>query len=65
MNSTWIMGANGVLAVGVPYPAVSRKQTRIRMIVTSEMTKEQLNKGYTELCNAIQQSKLEAESFPN
>jgi len=54
-----ITGANGVMAVGVPYPAVSRKQTRIRMNVTSEMTKEQLDKGYEALCNAIQQSKLE------
>ena len=53
------MGANGVLAIGVPYPAVARKQTRIRMIVTSEMTKAQLDKGYNELRNAIEQSKLE------
>ena len=48
-----IMGNNGVLANGVPYPAVSRKQTRIRMTVTSEMTVEQLDKGYSALCNAI------------
>ncbi len=59
MNSAQIMGTNGVLAVGVPYPAVSRKQTRIRMIVTSEMTSDQLDKGYNELCNAIKQSKKE------
>jgi len=59
MNAAQIMGANGVLAVGVPYPAVARKQTRIRMIVTSEMTKAQLDKGYEALCNAINQSKLE------
>lgn len=59
LNSAQIMGANGVLAVGVPYPAVARKHTRIRMIVTSEMTKAQLDKGYDELCNAIRQSKVE------
>ncbi len=59
MNAARIMGANGVLAIGVPYPAVSRKQTRIRMIVTAEMTKAHLDKGYKELCNAIEQSKLE------
>jgi len=53
------MGNHGVLAVGVPYPAVSRKQTRIRMIITSEMTKAHLDKGYEELCNAIQQAKME------
>lgn len=56
MNAARIMGANGVLVIGVPYPAVSRKQTRIRMIVTAEMTKGQLDKGYDELCNAIEQS---------
>ena len=61
MNAARIMGANGVLAVGVPYPAVTRKQTRIRMIVTAEMTKPQLDKGYNELCNALKQSKLEQE----
>ncbi len=59
MDSARIMGANGVMAVGVPYPAVSRKQTRIRMNVTSEMTNAQLDKGYEVLCNAIRQSKLE------
>lgn len=57
MNTAWIMGTNGVMAVGVPYPAVTRKQTRIRMIVTSEMTTEQLDKGYNELCRGIQQAK--------
>ncbi len=60
LNATRIMGANGVLAVGVPYPAVARKKTRIRMIVTSEMTKAHLDKGYGELCNAINQSRHES-----
>lgn len=50
---TRIMGDNGVLANGVPYPAVSRKQSRIRMTVTSEMTVEQLDRGYSVLCNTI------------
>ena len=59
MNTAQIMGTNGVLAVGVPYPAVARKQTRIRMIVTSEMTKAHLDKGCQELVNAIKQSKQE------
>ena len=59
LNAARIMGANGVMAVGVPYPAVARKQTRIRMNVTSEMTQAQLDKGYDALCNAIQQSKRE------
>ncbi|MFN0016595.1 MAG: hypothetical protein ACKVU2_18795 [Saprospiraceae bacterium] len=53
LSAAQIMGANGVMAVGVPYPAVSRKQTRIRMNVTSEMTTAHLDKGYDELCNAI------------
>jgi len=55
LNAATIMGNNGVLAVGVPYPAVSRKQTRIRMNVTSEMTQAQLDKGYDVLCKAIQE----------
>ncbi|MEQ1747703.1 MAG: aminotransferase class I/II-fold pyridoxal phosphate-dependent enzyme, partial [Saprospiraceae bacterium] len=46
MNAPTAMGNMGVLAVGVPYPAVSRKQTRIRMNVTSEMTQAHLDKGY-------------------
>jgi glycine C-acetyltransferase len=53
IDVTTRMGHNGVLTNGIPYPAVSRKQTRIRMTVTSEMTLDQLNKGYSELCNAI------------
>jgi glycine C-acetyltransferase len=57
MTSTSIMGQNGVLAFGVAYPAVSRKQTRIRMNVTAEMTKEHLDKGYEELIKAIKQAK--------
>lgn len=50
---THSMGSNGVLTNSIPYPAVSRKQSRIRMTVTSEMTTEQLDKGYFELCNAL------------
>lgn len=59
INAAQMMGVNGVLAVGVPYPAVATKQTRIRMTVTSEMTKAHLDKGYNELCNAIKQAKQE------
>lgn len=50
---TRIMGHNGVLVNGVPYPAVSRKQSRIRMTVTSQMTHDQLDKGFSVLCNTI------------
>ncbi|HSH64456.1 MAG TPA: aminotransferase class I/II-fold pyridoxal phosphate-dependent enzyme [Bacteroidia bacterium] len=50
---TRLMGVNGVLANGIPYPAVSRKQSRIRMTVTSEMTIAQLDKGYDVLCDVI------------
>jgi 7-keto-8-aminopelargonate synthetase-like enzyme len=39
MDVARIMGVNGVLANGVPYPAVPRKQTRIRMTVTAAMTR--------------------------
>lgn len=53
LNTARIMGVNGVLANGMPYPIVSRKQTRIRMTVTSGMTTTQLDKGYAELCRAI------------
>jgi len=53
------MGDNGVLVNGIPYPAVPRKQTRIRMTVSSEMTSEQLDKGYFELCNAVDKYKKE------
>ena len=49
------MGNHGLMVNGVPFPAVPKKQTRIRMTVTSEMTTEQLDKGYTGLCNAINQ----------
>ncbi len=51
-----IMGMNGVLATGFPYPIVARKQTRVRMTVTAGMTLEQLDKGHDVLCNAIAQS---------
>ena len=63
MNAARIMGANGVLTNGVPYPAVSRKQTRIRMTVTSEMTTAHLDKGYNELCNAIKQAEKEEQNI--
>lgn len=53
LEVTKVMGHNGVLVNGIPYPAVPRKQTRIRMTVTSEMTIAQLDKGYNELNNAI------------
>ena len=59
MDVSRIMGTNGILTNGIPYPAVSRKQTRIRMTVTAGMTEAQLDKGYDALCNAIQQSKRE------
>lgn len=52
-DATRVMGNHGVLTNGVPYPAVSRKQSRIRMTVTSGMTQEQLNKGYAALCEAV------------
>lgn len=50
---TRIMGNNGVQVCGIPYPLVPRRLTRVRMTVTSEMTFDHLNRGYTELCNAI------------
>lgn len=53
IDITKIMGDNGVLANSIPYPAVPRKQGRIRMTVTSNMTVEQLNKGCAILCNSI------------
>ena len=59
MDVSRIMGTNGILTNGIPYPAVSRKQTRIRMTVTAGMTMAQLDKGYEELCRAINQSKME------
>ena len=59
MDVSRLMGTNGILTNGIPYPAVSRKQTRIRMTVTAGMTTAQLDKGYEELCRAIQQSKRE------
>ncbi len=49
------MGDMGVLVNGISYPAVSRKQTRIRMSVTAEMTREQLDKGYDVLVKSIQE----------
>jgi glycine C-acetyltransferase len=49
------MGMNGVLANGIPYPAVSRKQTRIRMSLTAELTKGQLDKGYNVLVKSIKE----------
>lgn len=61
MNVTRIMGNNGVYTNPVPYPAVPRKQTRIRMTVTSEMTTEHLNKGFNELANAINIDQSEKE----
>lgn len=61
LDVTKIMGNRGVLTNGIPYPAVPRKQTRIRMTITSEMTTEQLDKGYTELCNAIHKPQQDEE----
>ncbi|MBL7809600.1 MAG: hypothetical protein JNN28_17400, partial [Saprospiraceae bacterium] len=55
MDTTVQMGQNGVLAMGVVYPAVSRKQARIRMNVTAEMSREQLDKGYEVLCQSLAQ----------
>ncbi|HAD14236.1 MAG TPA: 8-amino-7-oxononanoate synthase [Saprospirales bacterium] len=55
MDTTVRMGQNGVLAMGVVYPAVSRKQARIRMNVTAEMSREQLDKGYEVLCQSLAQ----------
>ncbi len=57
MTSTWMMGKNGVMAFGVVYPAVSRKQSRIRMNVTAEMTQQQLDKGIQVLCSSIDEAK--------
>ena len=57
------MGNNGVLTNSIPYPAVSRKQSRIRMTVTSEMTAEHLNKGYFELCSALDTYQNDNEEF--
>jgi glycine C-acetyltransferase len=59
IDVTRMMGERGVLTNGIPYPAVPRKQTRIRMTVTAEMTEDQLDKGYAELCGAIRQYKEE------
>ena len=56
------MSNNGVLINAIPYPAVSRKQPRIRMTLTSEMTKEHLGRGYTELCSTITVSKVKDET---
>ena len=53
-DMTRMMGNRGILANGVPYPAVSRKQSRIRMSITSEMTLEQLDKGYAVLCDVVE-----------
>jgi glycine C-acetyltransferase len=63
MDVTASMGNNGVLVNGIPYPAVSRKQTRIRMVVTAEMTTEHLDKGYLELCNAIDKNKMLQDDY--
>jgi glycine C-acetyltransferase len=63
MDVTTSMGNEGVLVNGIPYPAVPRKQTRIRMVVTAEMTNEQLDKGHVELCNAIYKNKMENENY--
>jgi glycine C-acetyltransferase len=63
IDVTATMGNEGVLVNGIPYPAVSRKQTRIRMVVTAEMTKEHLDKGYLELCNAIDKNKMLQEDY--
>jgi len=54
LEVTRIMGNNGIQVNGMPYPIVQRKQTRIRMTVTAGMSLEQLDKGYTELCNAVE-----------
>ena len=53
IDITKMMGDRGVLANSIPYPAVPRKQGRIRMTVTCNMTFEQLNKGCSVLFNAI------------
>jgi glycine C-acetyltransferase len=63
IDVTKIMGNQGVLTNSIPYPAVSRKQSRIRMTVTSDMTIEQLNKGYSELCSAINNHQPDEKDF--
>ena len=53
IDITKLMGDKGILTNSIPYPAVSRKQGRIRMTVTSEMTPEQLTRGYSVLSDVI------------
>jgi len=64
LEVTRIMGNNGVQVNGMLYPIVPRRQTRLQMTVTSEMTLEQLNKGHVELCNAIESYDAE-NKFPD
>lgn len=63
IDITRMMGERGVLTNGIPYPAVPRKQTRIRMTVTAEMTEAQLDKGYAELCSSIHQYRDECREI--
>jgi len=63
IDVTKIMGNKGILVNGIPYPAVSRKQTRIRMTVTSGTTFDQIERGYAELQNAIYKYKYSEEKF--
>jgi len=53
LEVTRVMGNNGVLVNGIPYPVVSRKQTRIRMTITSEMTTAHIHQGFCCLTDAI------------
>jgi glycine C-acetyltransferase len=59
---TRVMGLKGVQVNGVPYPVVPRRQTRIRMTITAEMTIEHLNTGYVQLCNAIENYSVNNEA---
>ena len=51
-----LMGIKGVLTTGAVYPAVARKQARIRMTVTSQMTLEQIDESYLALCSSNEES---------
>ncbi len=65
LHVTHKMGEMGVLVNGISYPAVSRKQTRIRMSVTAEMTREQLDKGYDVLVKSIQEYDKKKDTKPD
>lgn len=57
MDLTHQLSEKGILVNGIPYPAVSRKQTRLRLTITAALTDFQLDIAFETLCKLVEDSR--------